>query len=261
MKGLGFLTGVAFPHNFLDWDKAPVRTILLCAALFAVVCPAFADFTTTRIKPVAAYASSSASKTSPSGVIRNEDLSDSGGHSSSNGSSSNTQVWYSNGAPSGFVMDLGAAYSVSALKFWNYNGSSHTNRGLKNIDVLFSVETDAYSSGVDFDNGKWTVVKSIDELGKAPGSDGWTGNDPITLTAPQSARFIGIRINSTWGATEGGLSEFRADVVDEVYSVELDGLSFAAPSSATLSGTMTSSDSSSVSMTSFSRSSASCSGS
>ena len=199
----------------------------------------FADLSVTRIAPVAAYAPNSASKTSPSGVINGSGLSDSGGHTSSNGASSNTPVWYSSGAPSWFVMDLGAVYSVSALKFWNYNGSKNTNRGLKNIDVLFSVETDAYSSGVDFDNGKWTVVKSIDELGKAPGSDGWTGNDPITLTAPQSARFIGIRINSTWGATEGGLSEFRADVVR---SVSMDSASVSSTTAATLSGTMATTD-------------------
>lgn len=224
--------------------KLSFSTILLCVVLLAVVCPAFADITTTRIAPVSAKTPGSKSKTSATYVINGSGLTEStGGHDSSNGN--NSSVWVSSGTPSWFVMDLGAVYPVTALKFWNYNGSSSPSMGLKQIDILFSVDADAYSN-IDFSDGKWVEVLSDYELGKAPGTNGWTGNDPISLTTPKNARLIGIRIDSTWGASQGGLSEFRADVVDETYSVALDGLSFTIPSSASLSGTMTASDSSSA---------------
>jgi len=221
-----------------------LTTLLTSAAALSAASVAFADIATTRIAPVAAKTPGSKSKTSATYVINGSGLTEStGGHDSSNGN--NSSVWVSSGTPSWFVMDLGAVYPVTALKFWNYNGSSSPNMGLKQIDILFSVDADAYSN-IDFSDGKWVEVLSDYELGKAPGENGWTGNDPISLTTPKNARLIGIRIDSTWGASQGGLSEFRADVVDETYSVALDGLSFTAPSSATLSGTMTASDSSSA---------------
>lgn len=225
--------------------KLSFSAILLCSVLLAVVCPAFADITTTRIAPVAAYAPDNTGKEYVRNAINGGGLNEAAGTHSTG---KENCTWRSAGAPTWFIMDLGRVYSVADIKIWNYNGSKATASGLKQIDILFSTADDAYSVGVDFSNGKWTEVVSDTELARSAGngSDSYTGCDPIVFATPKNARFIAIRIDSTWGNTNGGLSEVRVDVVDETYSVALDGLSFSAPSSATISGTMTASDSSSA---------------
>ena len=203
---------------------------------------AFADLATTRIAPTAAYAPNSTGKE----YVRN--AVDGGGLNAdglTHGTGKENSTWRSEGAPSWFVMDLGKVYSVADIKIWNYNGSKATASGLKQIDILFSVDDDAYSAGVDYSNGKWTEVVTDIELAKSAGdgSNSYTGCDPIVLSSPKNARFIGFRIESTWGNVNGGLSEVRVDVVDEAYSVALDGLSFdASQMSATFTGTMTATD-------------------
>ena len=203
---------------------------------------AFADLSTTRIAPSAAYAPNSTGKEYVRNAINGGGL-NADGLTHSTGKENST--WRSEGAPSWFVMDLGKVYSVADIKIWNYNGSKATASGLKQIDILFSVDDDAYSAGVDYSNGKWTEVVTDIELAKSAGdgSNSYTGCDPIVLSTPKNARFIGFRIESTWGNVNGGLSEIRVDVVDETYSVALDGLSFdASQTSATFTGTLTATD-------------------
>lgn len=202
-------------------------------ALISVL-SASADLTTQRLAPVAAYAPNSSSKTIPTYVINGSGFNETAGtHGTSNGN--NDSVWRS-GSADWFVMDLGSLYNVADVKIWNYNGSSYTNRGLKQIDILFSVEDDAYSAGVDFSNGKWVEVVADHELAQAPGTDSYAGADPIVLATPKNARFIGIRIDSNHGGSERGLSEIRIDVVR---SVSMESV-VAAAGSATVSGTLAS---------------------
>ena len=218
-------------------NKLAFASLTLISALSAS-----ADLATTRIAPTAAYAPNSTGKEYVRNAIN-------GGGLSADGLSHDTgkenSTWRSEGAPSWFVMDLGKVYSVADIKIWNYNGSKATASGLKQIDILFSVDDDAYSAGVDYSNGKWTEVVTDIELAKSAG-DGYKyykGCDPIVLSSPKNARFIGFRIESTWGNVNGGLSEVRVDVVDETYSVALDGLSFdASQMSATFTGTLTAAD-------------------
>ena len=203
---------------------------------------AFADLATTRIAPVAAYAPDSSSKTSPTYVINGSGFNATAGtHGTSNGNGNS--VWRSTSA-AWFVVDLGKVYSVADIMIWNYNGSNNTDRGLKLIDVLFAVDESAYTSGgaLDFNDGKWVEVISDHELAKASGVDTYAG-ESLALSSPKNARFIGIRIDTNYGGSERGLSEVRVDVVDETYSVALDGLSFdASQMSATFTGTMTATD-------------------
>ena len=224
-----------------------MKTILPCpiAALtlgVAAVCfggvRAYADAALTRIAPVGAKSPDSAGKTSPSYVINGSGLNaTTGGHDTSNGN--NSSVWASAAKPSWFVVDLGEICSVAQIKFWNYNGSKNTNRGLRQIDILFAVDEASYAT-IDFADGNWFEVVTDLELDKAPGTEGWTGNDPIALDAPKSARYVGIRIDSTWGATQGGLSEIRFDVVPHDLTVSLDSLSFDGADSASIGGALSS---------------------
>lgn len=203
---------------------------------------AFADLATTRIAPVAAYAPDSSSKTSPTYVINGSGFNATAGtHGTSNGN--NDSVWRS-GSAAWFVVDLGKVYSVADILIWNYNGSKNTNRGLRQIDVLFAVDESAYTSAsaLNFNDGKWVAVVSDHELQQASGVDTYAG-ESLALPSPKNARFIGIRIDTNYGGSERGLSEIRVDVVDETYSVALDGLSFdASQTSATFTGTLTATD-------------------
>ena len=203
---------------------------------------AFADLATTRIAPTAAYAPDSSSKTSPTYVINGSGFNATAGtHGTSNGN--NDSVWRS-GSAAWFVVDLGKVYSVADILIWNYNGSKNTNRGLRQIDVLFAVDESAYTSAsaLNFNDGKWVAVVSDHELQQASGVDTYAG-ESLALPSPKNARFIGIRIDTNYGGSERGLSEIRVDVVDETYSVALDGLSFdASQTSATFTGTMTATD-------------------
>ena len=216
--------------------KLSFSAILLCSVLLAVVCPAFADLTTLRIAPVAAYAPNHTGKEYERNAINGGGLNEATGMHST---AKENATWRSNGAPSWFVMDLGRVYIVSGIKIWNYNGSNAVNSSLKQIDILFSTADDAYSAGVDFDNGKWVEVVTDTELAQAPNNANYTGCDPIVLSVPQSARFIAFRIESTWGNTNGGLSEVRVDVVR---SVSMDSASVSSASTATFSGTMATTD-------------------
>ena len=201
-----------------------------------------ADLATTRIAPVAAYAPDSSSKTSPTYVINGSGFNATAGtHGTSNGN--NDSVWRS-GSAAWFVVDLGKVYSVADVMIWNYNGSKNTNRGLRQIDVLFAVDESAYTSAsaLNFNDGKWVAVVSDHELQQASGVDTYDG-ESLALASPKNARFIGIRIDTNYGGSERGLSEIRVDVVDETYSVALDGLSFdASQMSATFTGTLTAAD-------------------
>ena len=216
--------------------KLSFSAILLCAVLLAVVCPAFADLTTLRIAPVAAYAPNHTGKEYERNAINGGGLNEATGMHST---AKENATWRSDGAPTWFVMDLGRVYIVSGIKIWNYNGSNAVNSSLRQIDILFSTADDAYSAGVDFDNGKWVEVVTDTELAKAPNNANYTGCDPIVLSVPQSARFIAFRIDSTWGNANGGLSEVRVDVVR---SVSMDSASVSSTTAATLSGTMATTD-------------------
>ena len=216
--------------------KLSFSAILLCAVLFAVVCPAFADLTTLRIAPVAAYAPNHTGKEYERNAINGGGLNEATGMHST---AKENATWRSDGAPTWFVMDLGRVYIVSGIKIWNYNGSNAVNSSLRQIDILFSTADDAYSADGDFDNGKWVEVVTDTELAKAPNNANYTGCDPIVLSVPQSARFIAFRIDSTWGNTNGGLSEVRVDVVR---SVSMDSASVSSTTAATLSGTMATTD-------------------
>ena len=218
-------------------NKLAFASIALISALSAS-----ADLATTRLAPVAAYAPDSSSKTSPTYVINGSGFNATAGtHGTSNGNGNS--VWRSTSA-AWFVVDLGKVYSVADVMIWNYNGSQNTNRGLRQIDVLFAVDESAYTSAsaLNFNDGKWVAVVSGHELAKASGVDTYAG-ESLALSSPKNARFIGIRIDTNYGGSERGLSEVRVDVVDETYSVSLDGFTFdASQMSATFTGTMTATD-------------------
>ncbi len=140
------------------------------------------------------------------------------------------------------VADLGASYDLTTIRIWNFNwdntaGSPTTslnNRGVSQFDLFLrdsaadtddgtvggatinlsnvSDATNALTDSAVFNLGTtdvWTLAISNQALAQAPNNDTYTG-ESIDLTG-QTARFIAIRVDSSYGGTGIGLGKVRFD--------------------------------------------------
>lgn len=97
------------------------------------------------------------------------------------------------------MYDLGYIYNIGSTKFWNYNVSGETNKGMKNISIDYSQD------GIN-----WTESASF-QLAEASGNSSYEG-----ATGPDlggiDARYILVTSVDTWGGDCAGLSEVRFDI-------------------------------------------------
>jgi hypothetical protein len=144
-------------------------------------------------------------------------------------SSVETNMWLS--AANGFggidadpkvVFDLGAIYTLDALRVWNYNENppNLTNRGVKNVTVNYGT-TAALGS----------TVAGITQFAQASGANTYTGELFDLSSAPIQARYIEFDIasginNGNWGDgnTFYGLSEvqFNATLSNTITGVTVE---------------------------------------
>ncbi len=116
------------------------------------------------------------------------------------------------------TFDLGAVYTISSFRVWNYNESppNLTNRGVNGVSVLFGT-TPALGS----------TVPGITNFAQADGLNTYAGQN-FNAFAPFNARYIKFDINSNYGDTNTfyGLSEVQFDgvLVPEPGSLALLGL-------------------------------------
>ena len=116
------------------------------------------------------------------------------------------------------TFDLGAFYTISSFRVWNYNESppNLTNRGVNGVSVLFGA-TPALGS----------TIPGITNFAQADGLNTYAGEN-FSAFAPFSARYIKFDINTNHGdaSTFYGLSEVKFDgvLVPEPGSLALLGL-------------------------------------
>jgi F5/8 type C domain. len=110
------------------------------------------------------------------------------------------------------MYDLGYIYSIGATKFWNYNITGETDKGMKNIIIDYS------SNG-----SNWNEVASF-QLGEASGDANYEGEDGAHL-GEIDARYILITSIDTWGDECAGLSEVRFNIEGTVPVNEIEQVS------------------------------------
>lgn len=106
------------------------------------------------------------------------------------------------------MYDLGYIYSIGGTKFWNYNVSGETNKGMKNISIDYSQ-----------DGISWTEITSF-QLAEAPGNSNYEGVIGPDLEGID-ARYILVTSVDTWGGACAGLSEVRFDIEGTVSANEM----------------------------------------
>ncbi|MEI7898933.1 MAG: Ig-like domain-containing protein [bacterium] len=97
------------------------------------------------------------------------------------------------------IFDLGDVYALTGAHVWNYNeGGGLSNRGIKDVDVYVSNDTNTWGSSVD----TWL-------FSQATGSDDDTGTNQNFSSATAFVRYVKFVPTSDWGGDSRGLSEVR----------------------------------------------------
>ncbi|KPK03451.1 MAG: hypothetical protein AMJ56_19095 [Anaerolineae bacterium SG8_19] len=133
------------------------------------------------------------------------------GHSTSVGT-----MWLSQAGVIGdqyVIFDLGDSYDLESLRIWNYNESSWTGRGVKDMHVLVSPDNVTYT-----DWGLFT-------LKKGPGTDAYDFSQKIELVA-SGVRYVKFEINTNHGdASYVGFSEVNFLSDSEIIGVTIEDVS------------------------------------
>ncbi|MEI7898932.1 MAG: Ig-like domain-containing protein [bacterium] len=96
------------------------------------------------------------------------------------------------------IFNLGDVYALTGAHVWNYNESGvFSNRGIKDVDVYVSNDTNNWGSKVD----SWLFAKA------SGGSD--TGTNQNFSSATAFVRYVKFVPTSDWGGDSQGLSEVR----------------------------------------------------
>ncbi len=109
--------------------------------------------------------------------------------------------WLSNGSalPQWVQLDLGASYEVNAVRIWNYYQPGSSGRVAKTIEVY--VDDVKQTTGSAF-AGHGAAVMTITAVA-GDGSD----NGISTLPAPQTGRYVSLRMTANYGDAYIGLGE------------------------------------------------------
>lgn len=101
----------------------------------------------------------------------------------------------SDAAPGTVTFDLGSSYEIDRIAVWNYNGSSSTTVGVKDLTVSTSTDGVNYTA----------LAGGPTQFARASGS---TALAPQTFTFnATAARYVKFTITSNHGSTRVGLSE------------------------------------------------------
>ncbi|MCM0647316.1 discoidin domain-containing protein [Clostridium swellfunianum] len=107
------------------------------------------------------------------------------------------------------VFDLKGTYPIGAMNIYNYNESSNTKQGLKDVTISTAVEY-----------GKWEKLTDA-SLKEADGASKLSATDSISFNNKE-ARFIRLDIKSNYGGDKYGLSAVRFYAGDGYYSEPAD---------------------------------------
>ena len=137
--------------------------------------------------------------------------------------------WQGQGGPPGtLIADLGSEQTgLQDMYIWNVTEAGVPDRGTNDADVFYSTNpTVAPTAGTlyDFNSGGWTLLQNIDiPMATADGSD--PVNLVVDLSGIDSARYIGFRMNTNHGATNGriGFAEIQFTVPEPSF-LALGGL-------------------------------------
>jgi len=102
----------------------------------------------------------------------------------------------SNGNSKWILYDLGYTYNLGTSRFWNYNETGKTDRGIK-----------SYTLDISLDGNNWINTGTY-HLDEAPGNSQYSGQLGPDLRN-RDARFILLTVLDTWGHFCAGVSEVK----------------------------------------------------
>ncbi len=106
-----------------------------------------------------------------------------------------------------FAVNLGGAYELDHLQFWNFQGLARSNRGIKTADIY--VSTFATPANYDFaNNSEWTLLIDNQTFTEAPEREDIDFSQIVDLL-DTNARWVGFDIQSNYGGGFTGLSEVQ----------------------------------------------------
>jgi hypothetical protein len=123
----------------------------------------------------------------------------------------NTTTWHSNvgkAYPYFLKVKFNAPESVGKIKIWNFNWTSYLSRGVKDVDIYYSVSEDDLSS-VAYTDSRWQKYNSY-QLLQADGTAGYLGQI-FDVDFQQKVKWLGFNILSNQGDANGyvGISEIQ----------------------------------------------------
>ena len=107
-----------------------------------------------------------------------------------------------------FAVNLGEAYVLDYLKFWNFQGTStNSDRGVQTADIY--VSTAETPTDYDFaNNTQWTLLIDNQTFTRAPASATVDFSDTIDL-GNTTTRWLAFDIQSNYGGSYTGISEIQ----------------------------------------------------
>ena len=102
------------------------------------------------------------------------------------------------------LYDFGYNYELSSMYVWNYNVAAHTNRGIKDVYIDYSV-----------DGNTWTEL-AYTQFQEADGTNSYSGFYGPDFNG-EIARYVLITVISNWGDPScSGLAEIRFDIINTI---------------------------------------------
>lgn len=121
----------------------------------------------------------------------------------------NPEHMYLTDKPNYIVFDLKGSYPISTMNIYNYNVTSNTKNGLKDVTISTAVEY-----------GKWEKLQDV-SLKEANGSNKLSATDKIPFNN-KLARFIKLEMKSNYGGDKYGLSAVRFYAGEGYYAEAAD---------------------------------------
>ncbi|MEA4935163.1 MAG: sialate O-acetylesterase [Paludibacter sp.] len=123
----------------------------------------------------------------------------------------NTTTWHSNvgkAYPYFLKVKFNAPELIGKIKVWNFNWTSYLSRGVKDMDIYYSVSEDDLSS-VAYTDSRWQKYNSY-QLKLADGTAAYLG-ESFDVDFQQKVKWVGFNILSNQGDANGyvGVSEIQ----------------------------------------------------
>lgn len=129
--------------------------------------------------------------------------------------------------------DFGSTKTLGAMRFWNYNGTSNFNRGLRNLKIYSSNTAAAYGDDL---HASWVLNDSLLDMNRGATANFYSGVQGTTSTpygeeydlSDVAGQYIRFEVVSTWGEQAAFAEVQFIQAVPEPSSMILVGCAFGA---------------------------------